>query len=200
MNGELMLYLDQYGSRFFAATVAELREAVGGGLATFTPSPAIVRLACQPALIGENKMKRLAIVATVLALTVSAVVAQVDIIKSRQQIMKGVGKATGELAKVMKGEAAFNLNQAQDAFKIYADAGKKMPDLFPDTSKTGADTGALPKIWETKADFDAKFAKLTADAEALGPTITDEASFKAAFMAVTKNCGGCHENYRAKVN
>lgn len=145
-------------------------------------------------------MKRLALVATLLALTAGAVVAQVDIIKSRQQIMKGVGKATGELGKVMKGEAAFDLKQAQAAFATYADAGKKMPGLFPDTTKTGADTGALPKIWEAKADFEAKFAKLAADAEALGPTIKDEASFKAAFMAVTKNCGGCHELYRAKVN
>ena len=31
MNGELMLYLDQFGSKYFAATIAELREAVGSG-------------------------------------------------------------------------------------------------------------------------------------------------------------------------
>ena len=145
-------------------------------------------------------MKRLLLVATALVLTAGAVTAQVDIIKNRQQIMKGVGKATGELAKVMKGEAAFDLQQAQNAFKVYAEAGKNMPALFPDTTKVGGDTGALPKIWENKPDFEAKYAKLTADAEALGPTIKDEASFKVAFGAVTKNCGGCHETYRAKVN
>ena len=146
-------------------------------------------------------MKRMVIVATILALASGGVVAQqIDIIKQRQQIMKGVGKATGDLAKVMKGEAKFDLAQAHEAFKIYADAGKKMPGLFPDNSKTGADTGALPKIWEAKADFEAKYAKLTADAERLNPTIKDEASFKAAFMEVTKNCGGCHETYRAKQN
>ena len=144
-------------------------------------------------------MKRMAIIATILALATGSVVAQVDIIKNRQTIMKGVGKATGELGKVMKGEAAFDLAQAQDAFKIYADAGKKMPGLFPDNTKTGGDTAALPKIWETKDDFVAKYAKLTADAERLGPTIKDEASFKAAFGEVTKNCGGCHETYRAKL-
>ena len=143
-------------------------------------------------------MKRSLIIAAVLALTAGAVTAQVDIIKNRQTIMKGVGKATGELFKVMKGEAIFDLKQAQDAFAIYVDAGKKMPALFPDTTKTGGDTAALPKIWEAKADFEAKFAKLAADAERLGPTIKDEATFKAALGEVTKNCGGCHELYREK--
>lgn len=143
-------------------------------------------------------MQRPIFIAAVLALAAGAVSAQVDIIKSRQTIMKGVGKATGELGKVMKGEAKFDLAQAQEAFKIYADAGKKMPALFPDTTKTGGDTAALPKIWEAKADFEAKFAKLAADAERLGPGIKDEAGFKAAFMEVTKNCGGCHELYREK--
>ena len=59
-------------------------------------------------------MQRSIIIAAILALTAGAVTAQVDIIKNRQTIMKGVGKATGELFKVMKGEASFDLKQAQD--------------------------------------------------------------------------------------
>jgi cytochrome c556 len=145
-------------------------------------------------------MKRLGFVATVLALATGVAVAQLDIIKNRREIMKGVGKATGDLVKVTKGEAKFDLAQAQEAFKIYADAGKRMPKLFPDNTKTGGETNALPKIWENKPDFEAKFAKLAADAEKLGPTVKDEASFKTAFGDVTKNCGGCHETYRAKLN
>lgn len=31
MNGNLTLYLDQFGNRWFARTVRELREAIGGG-------------------------------------------------------------------------------------------------------------------------------------------------------------------------
>ena len=31
MNGKLFLYVDQYGNRFQASTVRELREKVGGG-------------------------------------------------------------------------------------------------------------------------------------------------------------------------
>lgn len=31
MKGKLILYIDQYGSKFYARTVAELRQKVGGG-------------------------------------------------------------------------------------------------------------------------------------------------------------------------
>ena len=31
MNGKRLLYIDQYGDTFFASTVKELREKVGGG-------------------------------------------------------------------------------------------------------------------------------------------------------------------------
>jgi cytochrome c556 len=73
-----------------------------------------------------------------------------------------------------------------------------MPALFPETSKTGGETAALPKVWETKADFDARFVKFAKDAADAASTIKDEATFKAAFPEVGKNCGGCHESYRAK--
>ena len=80
------------------------------------------------------------------------------------------------------------------------DAAKIMPTLFPETSKTGGDTAALPKIWEDRADFDARWAKLGKDADAAAAKITDEASFKVAYADVSKNCGGCHETYRARKN
>ncbi|MFD2030498.1 cytochrome c [Ancylobacter dichloromethanicus] len=53
-------------------------------------------------------------------------------------------------------------------------------------------------MWTNKADFDARFAKLGTDAAAARAAITDEASFKANFPAVVRNCGGCHDNYRQK--
>ena len=48
----------------------------------------------------------------------------------------------------------------------FATRADKMQELFPDSSKTGGDTAALPAIWENKADFDAKLAKFSADAKA----------------------------------
>jgi cytochrome c556 len=70
--------------------------------------------------------------------------------------------------------------------------------LFPDTSKTGGGTAALPAIWENKADFDARFAQFVKDVQAARAGITDEATFKELAPAVFKNCGGCHELYKAK--
>jgi len=64
--------------------------------------------------------------------------------------------------------------------------------------KTGGDTAAQPKIWEAKADFNAKWEKLGKEAAEIAGKIKDEASFKAAFGDVTKNCGGCHESYRIR--
>ena len=59
-------------------------------------------------------------------------------------------------------------------------------------------THALPAIWKNKSDFEAKFVKFGADSKAALAAITDEASFKANFPPLFKDCGGCHELYREK--
>ena len=143
-------------------------------------------------------MKRLALGATLLALGVSVALAQQDPIAARKALMKKNGDEAKIGTQFMKGEAAFDLAKAKAIFATYQDAAGKMPSLFPDNSKTGGDTAALPAVWEKKADFDAKFKKLGEDAAAAQAKVTDEATFKAAFPAVQKNCGGCHETYRVK--
>ena len=143
-------------------------------------------------------MKRLALGATLLALGVSLATAQQDPIAARKAVMKKNGDEAKIGNQFMKGEAPFDLAKAKAIFATYQDAAKKMPGLFPDNSKTGGDTAALPAIWEKKADFDAKFKKLGEDAKDAESKVKDEASFKAAFPTVQKNCGGCHETYRMK--
>jgi cytochrome c556 len=142
-------------------------------------------------------MKRTVLVATMLALGVSFAIAQ-DPIAARKAIMKKNGDEAKVGASFMKGEAAFDLAKAKAIFATYADAASKMPSLFPDNSKTGGETAALPPIWEKKADFDAKFKKFGEDAKDAEGKVTDEASFKTIFPTVQKNCGGCHETYRLK--
>lgn len=136
--------------------------------------------------------------AALLVSGIGAAVAQGDVIKQRQEAMKQVGAATGVAVKMMKGEAAFDLAKAQASLKVYQDVASKYPALFPDTSKTGGDTAALPAVWEKKADFDAKLAAWGKDSAAAAAAIKDEASFKATMPNVLKNCGTCHETYRAK--
>lgn len=143
-------------------------------------------------------MRLIIAAATIAALGVGAAYAQADVIKARQEAMKAAGAATGPVGKMLKGEEAFDLGKAQAALRAYVDTAKKSPALFPDTSKTGGDTAALPAVWEKKADFEAKFAAWAKESEAAMASIKDEASFKATFPNVLKNCGGCHETYRAK--
>lgn len=142
-------------------------------------------------------MIRTALVLAGLGLGLTAVMAQSNPITERQQTMKGVGGATREGAAMAKGEAAFDAAKAQAIFKTYADAAKKMPTLFPDSSKTGGETTAAPKIWEDQAGFKAAFAKFETDAAA-GASVANLDGFRTAFGAATKNCGTCHEAYRIK--
>jgi cytochrome c556 len=128
----------------------------------------------------------------------TAVLAQSDMIKERQQLMKGVGNATKEPGGMLKGEAPFDLAKVKATLATYSAAAKKMPALFPADSKTGGDTTAAPKIWEDVAGFKAAFEKFDADATKASAEIKDEATFKANFPTVLKNCGGCHETYRIK--
>jgi cytochrome c556 len=133
------------------------------------------------------------------ALGVSVAVAQQDVIKERKDIMKANGDQAKIGAAMMKGEQPFDQAAAQKIFATFADAAAKMPSLFPDNSKTGEDTAALPKIWEDMADFKARFVKFSDDAKAAESSVKDLDSFKTAFGNIGKNdCGGCHQIYRAK--
>ena len=134
----------------------------------------------------------------VLAVGMASVMAQNDPIASRKDAMKQISRANAEVTKISKGEAPFKLETVQAALKTMQDASKAMPNLFPDNTKTGGDTAALPKVWETKADFNTRWEKMGKDAAAASAKIVDEASFKTAYSEVTGNCGGCHEGYRMK--
>ena len=142
-------------------------------------------------------MIRTALVAVVLGLGLTAVVAQSDPITERRNTMKAVGAATRDGAAIAKGEVPFDAAKAQAIFKVYVDASKKMPGLYPDSSKTGGETTAAPKIWEDQAGFKTAFVKFETDSAA-GAAATDVGGFRTAFGNVTKNCGTCHETYRIK--
>jgi cytochrome c556 len=141
-------------------------------------------------------MMRTVLAVSALALGIAAANAQ-DPIAARKALMKATGGQGAQGAKFMKGEEPFDLAKAQAIFAQYQKTSNDGKALFPANSKTG-DTAALPAVWEKKADFDAKLAKLGDDAKAASAKVKDLDSFKAAFSEVQKNCGGCHENYRAK--
>jgi cytochrome c556 len=132
------------------------------------------------------------------AIGITAAMAQTNPIAERQAIMKKVGGATRVGTQMAKGEVPFDVAKAKEVFATYEAAGNHFYTLFPENSKTGGDTAALPKIWEDMADFKAHSLKLAADAAKASASVTDLDSLKAAMTDVTKNCGACHQTYRAK--
>jgi cytochrome c556 len=144
-------------------------------------------------------MRRIAIAAVgVLTMSGFGVLAQQgDPIEQRQNLMKNNQEQVRTLSGMARGQAPFNAATAQAAFQRLEQNARQTPALFPAGSHQGK-TAALPVIWERKADFDARAAKLEQDAKAAQTGITDQASLQAAVQRVGQNCGGCHETYRRK--
>jgi cytochrome c556 len=146
-------------------------------------------------------MMRTVVVVGTLLLGVGAVVAQQDVVKSTQTVMKGNGKSAGALAAMVKGEKPYDQTTVDTALAQLDETAKKLPTLFPvgmKGLKADGDYSASPKIWEDKAGFDAhiaSFAKVVTEAKS---KIKDLDSLKATWPAVGKECGGCHETYRVK--
>lgn len=134
----------------------------------------------------------------VLALGATALVAQTDPIAARKALMKANGDQNRIATEMLEGKRPFNLDDAKKVFVVFVEAGEKAPALFPDNSKTGGDTAALPPIWENKADFSAKLAKFATDSKAAGEATKDLETFKVQMTEVRKNCGGCHQTYRKR--
>lgn len=133
-----------------------------------------------------------------LVIGTGAAMAQGDVIAQRKAAMKAIGDGNRGPAAMLRGEQGFDLAAVQAQLKVIEASATSSLKLYPDTSKTGGDTAALPKVWETKADFDARMSKFAADAKAAQASIRDEASFKTEFPALLKNCAGCHTDYRAR--
>jgi cytochrome c556 len=143
-------------------------------------------------------MLRTVLAVAAITIGVSAVVAQSDPIATRKGLMKNMGAVTKTGGQMAKGEVPYDQAKAQEIFATYIDVAGKMPDLFPENSKSGGETTAAPKIWEDNAGFKAGFAKLSTEAKGAQSSVKDVDSFKGAFGGLTKNCGGCHETYRVK--
>lgn len=144
-------------------------------------------------------MIRSVLAVAVLAIGATALVAQTDPIAARKAIMKANGDQSKIATDMLEGKAPFNLDAAKKVFATFAEA-EKVKTLFPDNSKTGGDTAALPAIWENKADFEAKLAKFVTEAKAAGAATTNLDTFKAQMTEVRKNCGGCHQPYRKRAS
>jgi cytochrome c556 len=127
-------------------------------------------------------MRRILFVAGALVVGIHSAAAQnLPVIKERQQVMKDTGAAAGAAAKMLKGETPFDLSAARTALNTFIVTAKKMPGLFPEDSKTGDDTKALPALGADKSDLDARFAKLGQDSTDALATIKDQSKLYRLF-------------------
>jgi cytochrome c556 len=146
-------------------------------------------------------MKRMLVVAGALLLGAGAVMAQQETVKEVQALMKGNGKNAGAVAAMVKGEKPYDQATVDTALAQFEDTAKKLPTLFPASTKgmkPEGDYSPSPKIWEDKAGFDAKIASFTKVVSESKTKIKDLDTLKANFPAIGKECGGCHETYRLK--
>uniref|UniRef100_Q07RM3 Cytochrome c, class II n=1 Tax=Rhodopseudomonas palustris (strain BisA53) TaxID=316055 RepID=Q07RM3_RHOP5 len=147
-------------------------------------------------------MLRSIVVVGSLVLGASVVVAQQDLVNQTQTLMKANGKNLGGvLSAMVKGERPYEQAAVDAALAQLDDTAKKLPTLFPESVKglkADGDYYSSPKIWENRAEFDAKIASFgKAVAEAKGK-IKDLDSLKATVPAIGKECSGCHESFRVK--
>jgi cytochrome c556 len=139
---------------------------------------------------------------SVAAVTLSAtmVLAQQNPILARQEIMKKSDEDLRILSRMMRDEVPYDAAKVSAAYKSMEDGYKKVQGLFPDNSKTGEKTRASPKIWENRADFDAKMAAFIKVAGEAKGKATTAAAFKEVHPAVIKGCDNCHADYRMRRN
>jgi cytochrome c556 len=146
-------------------------------------------------------MRRSVLVVGMLVLGAGTVMAQEDLVKQDQAVMKANAKNLGAMVAMVKGEKPYDQAIVDAGLAQLNDTAKKLPTMFPDSIKgqnPDGDYHSSPKVWEDKAGFAehiASFAKVVSDANG---KIKDLDTLKAIAPGIGKQCGGCHETYRLK--
>ena len=89
--------------------------------------------------------------------------------------------------------------EAKPLMKKISDNYKKLLDYFPENTKEGFKTEALPSIWENKEEFNALMQKASDDMLKLAKAI-DTADDLGAIQKklMWSNCSACHNRFRAE--
>ena len=148
-------------------------------------------------------MKRILLTAAVLALGVSAVMAQQDVAVQQQNQMKTQGKSMyGLFLKVIKGETPYDQAAIDAAMAELEASVVKIPVVFTQNPKedvANATFGSSQKIWQNKADFDAKVPPVSKAIADVKSTVKDAATLKVAFDTIQAKCTSCHDDFRVKL-
>ena len=137
----------------------------------------------------------LSILALFFSSSVSANQTVEEIIKSRKAMFSENyqnGKKISILLKSGKKE------EAKPIMKKMSENYKKLLDYFPENTKEGFKTEALPSIWENKDEFNALMQKASDDMLKLAKAIDTADDLRAIQKELMwSNCSACHNRFRA---
>ena len=119
-----------------------------------------------------------------------------EIIKERKSIFSKNYKT----AKRVQGLASNgDIDEAKKLMIEMSDNYKKLLDLFPENSKEGFGTEALPSIWENKDEFNLLMTKASNNMIELTSVVDEAEDMKATLgKYMWSSCKSCHSKFRAE--
>ena len=118
-----------------------------------------------------------------------------DIIKSRKALFS---KNYSTAKRVQSYSSNGDFDEAIELMREMNENYITLLDLFPENSKEGFKTEALPIIWEEKDAFNALMQKSAEDMIKLTSIIEDEDDIRGTLgKLMWANCKACHSKYRA---
>lgn len=122
----------------------------------------------------------------------------VAVLHAREDTMKGMKRAMGELAKMVEEEEPFDAAKARDLAALIERNTRAIPTLFPEGTKIRG-SEALDAVWEEPEDFAARAEEATGKAvillDATAPA-TGPDDIADAFKDVALSCRACHKDYK----
>ena len=118
-----------------------------------------------------------------------------EIIKGRKAMFSENYQNAKKISILLKSK---KIEEAKPLMKKISDNYKKLLDYFPENTKEGFKTEALPSIWENKDEFNALMQKASDDMLKLAKAIDTAEDFRAVQKELMwSNCSACHSRFRA---
>ena len=118
-----------------------------------------------------------------------------EIIKGRKAMFSENYQNAKKISILLKSK---KIEEAKPLMKKISDNYIKLLDYFPENTKEGFKTEALPTIWENKDEFNALMKKASDDMIKLAKAIETAEDLRAAQKELMwSNCSACHSKFRA---
>ena len=119
-----------------------------------------------------------------------------EIIKGRKAMFSENYQNGKKIAILLKSK---KIEEAKPLMKKISNNYKKLLDYFPDNTKEGFKTEALPSIWENKDEFNTLMQKASDDMIQLAKAIDTAEDLRAIQKKLMwNNCSSCHNKFRAE--